>query len=191
MIGSALYLVLPSVFGTFSIVWRETEAGPRIFRIFLSNERASSEDLLHEAVPGARHQSHPATAELGERMQRFLRGEPVVFELGATTITECPEFQRRVLIAEYGIRRGWVSTYALIAAHLGVENGARAVGTALARNPFPIIIPCHRAIRSDGHLGGYQGGLAMKRALLGLEGVQVSADGRVLTDRVWYADEKP
>ena len=189
--GTPFYAVYPSVFGTFSIVWRETEAGPKIFRIFLSNERASSEDLIHASIAGARHRSEPAMADLAEHMQRFLRGEPIVFELSATTITDCPEFQRRVLIAEYGIRRGWVSTYALIAAHLGVKNGARAVGTALARNPFPIIIPCHRAIRSDGRLGGYQGGLAMKRALLGLEGIHVSADGRVVSDRVWYADEKP
>ena len=186
--GTPFYMVHPSVFGTFSIVWRETEAGPRIFRIFLSNERASSEDLVHALIPGARFGSQPALAELAQDMQRFLRGEPVSFELGLTAIADCPEFQRRVLIAEYGIRRGWVSTYALIAAHLGVANGARAVGTALARNPFPILIPCHRAIRSDGTLGGYQGGLAMKRALLGLEGVQVSADGKVLTSRLWYGN---
>jgi alkylated DNA nucleotide flippase Atl1 len=47
-----------------------------------------------------------------------------------------------------------------------------AVGHALAANPFPIIIPCHRAIRSDGSLGGYQGGLAMKRSLLEREGIR-------------------
>jgi methylated-DNA-[protein]-cysteine S-methyltransferase len=56
----------------------------------------------------------------------------------------------------------------------------------LARNPFPIIIPCHRAIRSDGRLGGFQGGPAMKRALLELEGVEISAAGRVLAERFYY-----
>jgi methylated-DNA-[protein]-cysteine S-methyltransferase len=92
----------------------------------------------------------------------------------------CPGFQRRVLLAEHGIPRGSVSSYSRIASHLGVERGARAVGSALATNPFPILIPCHRAIRSDGTLGGYQGGLKMKRTLLEMEGVAFDGSGRVL-----------
>jgi methylated-DNA-[protein]-cysteine S-methyltransferase len=59
-----------------------------------------------------------------------------------------------------------VSTYQRIAGHLGSPQAARAVGTTLAHNPFPIIVPCHRAIRTDGTLGGFQGGMEMKRALL-------------------------
>ena len=89
-------------------------------------------------------------------------------------------------MAEYGIPRGWVSTYRRIAGYLGVPDGARAVGNALANNPFPIVIPCHRAIRSNGELGGYRGGLEMKRKLLEMEGIEVSASGRVITDRVYY-----
>jgi methylated-DNA-[protein]-cysteine S-methyltransferase len=79
-----------------------------------------------------------------------------------------------------------VSTYGRIARHLAIPGGARAVGRALARNPFPIIIPCHRAIRSDGRLGGFQGGPAMKRALLELEGVECSSTGRVSAERLYY-----
>ena len=60
------------------------------------------------------------------------------------------------------------------------------MGSALARNPFPIVIPCHRAVRSNGELGGYQGGVEMKRALLEMEGVPVLPGGRVLMDRVYY-----
>jgi methylated-DNA-[protein]-cysteine S-methyltransferase len=119
-------------------------------------------------------------------MERFLEGEAVAFDLGIVALEQCSEFQARVLQAEYGIPRGWVSTYGRIAAHLGIPRGARAVGGALARNPFPIIIPCHRAVRSDGRLGGFQGGLEMKRALLELEGVEISWTGRVLTERFAY-----
>jgi methylated-DNA-[protein]-cysteine S-methyltransferase len=57
---------------------------------------------------------------------------------------------------------------------------------ALARNPFPLLIPCHRAIRSNGKLGGFQGGPGMKRALLELEGIEFSPTGKVLTDRIHY-----
>jgi methylated-DNA-[protein]-cysteine S-methyltransferase len=69
---------------------------------------------------------------------------------------------------------------------LGTENGARAVGRALATNPFPIIIPCHRAIRSNGVLSGYQGGLAMKRALLAFEGIEISEADKALSKNVYY-----
>ncbi|MBN1135480.1 MAG: MGMT family protein [Anaerolineae bacterium] len=95
-------------------------------------------------------------------------------------------FQRRVLLAEYQIPRGWVSTYGRIATSLGSPGAARAVGNALAHNPFPILIPCHRAIQSGGRLGGFQGGVELKRALLELEGVEFSPTGQVVTDRVYY-----
>jgi len=57
---------------------------------------------------------------------------------------------------------------------------------ALARNPFPIIIPCHRAIRADGKLGGYQGGVAMKRKLLEMEGITFDDSGYVTARRYFY-----
>ena len=138
------------------------------------------------AFPDAGLLSCPAIAELGRRIQRFLEGDAVGFELSLLALERCSEFQRRVLLAEHEIPRGWVSTYGRIARSLGVPRGARAVGRALSRNPFPIIIPCHRAIRSDGQLGGFQGGLKMKQALLELEGVEVAQTGRVLTDRFYY-----
>lgn len=62
---------------------------------------------------------------------------------------------------------------------VAVAWAARAVGNAHAANPFPLIMLCHRAIRSDGGLGGCQGGVAMKRALLAMEGVAVDGTGRV------------
>ena len=70
--------------------------------------------------------------------------------------------------------------------HIGNARGARAVGTALAHNPFPIIVPCHRAIRTDGTLGGFQGGIAMKRALLEMEGVLFDGADRVMAGRLFY-----
>ena len=125
-------------------------------------------------------------SELGEGIRSFLNGEPVKFELDIVALEVCSTFQRRVLLAEYEIPRGWVSTYGRISKNLGIVNGARAVGRALSRNPFPIIIPCHRAIRSNGELGGFQGGLGMKRTLLEYEGVSISDEGKVLTTRIFY-----
>jgi methylated-DNA-[protein]-cysteine S-methyltransferase len=60
------------------------------------------------------------------------------------------------------------------------------VGNALAKNPFPIIIPCHRAIHSDGTLGGFQGGLEMKRTLLENEGIIINKKGKVEENHFHY-----
>jgi O-6-methylguanine DNA methyltransferase len=80
-------------------------------------------------------------------------------------------FQQRVLIATADIPRGQVRTYGQIAAAIGAPGAARAVGTALARNPVPLIIPCHRVVRAGGKLGNYgAGGQTMKRRLLDHEG---------------------
>ena len=78
-------------------------------------------------------------------------------------------FQRRVWQELLAIPAGETRTYAEIARSLGVPKGQRAVGRACATNPVSLLIPCHRALRSDGGLGGYRWGLGRKEALLTLE----------------------
>lgn len=82
-------------------------------------------------------------------------------------------FERRVLEQLRRIPRGEVRTYRAIAREIGHPGAVRAVGNACAKNPIPLIIPCHRVVRSDGSLGGYslRGGRALKRRLLEQEGV--------------------
>lgn len=179
-------LLLESGFGSLGIVWRQAAGGPRVHRVFLSRAGCSAHELIQEAFPGADLRSAQPVVRLADQVGRFLAGENVSFDLSILAFDGCSEFQTRVLMAECQIPRGWVSTYGQIARHLGVPGGARAVGGALARNPFPIVIPCHRAIRSDGRVGGFQGGADMKRALLALEGVEFSATGRVLGKRFTY-----
>ena len=179
-------MLVSSAFGTLGIVWQESEAGPRVRRILLPGTQVPAQDLVQAAFPGAGPHSCPAVDDLRERMQRFLGGAPVGCDLGLLALDQCAEFQRRVLLAEFQVPRGWVTTYGRLARHMGVPGGARAAGGALAHNPFPIVIPCHRAVRSDGHLGGFQGGLEMKRALLELEGLEISPTGAVLTDLFYY-----
>jgi methylated-DNA-[protein]-cysteine S-methyltransferase len=177
---------VPSAFGTLDMVWRETPAGPKIRRLLLPGERIPADEVTRTTYTDTESLPNPAIRLLAERIQRYLKGEAVQFEVRLADLEECSEFQRRVLLAEYGVPRGWVSTYGRIAMRLGSPGAARAVGTALSRNPFPIIIPCHRTIRSDGHLGGFRGGPNMKRALLELEGVEFSTTGKVPTGRFYY-----
>ena len=186
MLKSFYYTTVPSAFGTISIVWRETPEGPKVCRLLLPSERIPAEEVMRTTYVGIRPLSNPTIKVLREQVQSFLEGKAVDFRESLIDLGECSEFQRRVLLAEHKIPRGWVSTYGRIARSLGAPNAARAVGTALSRNPFPIIIPCHRAIRSNGDLGGFRGGLGMKRALLELEGVEFSTTGKVLSDRFYY-----
>jgi len=87
------------------------------------------------------------------------------------------------------IPMGKVTTYGAIAKAIGSPRAARAVGNALGANTNPIVVPCHRVVRSDGVLGGYSGGEgpATKAKLLGREGVQVSA-GKVNLNKYLFAD---
>lgn len=82
-------------------------------------------------------------------------------------------FQRKVLAATLAIPKGETRTYKQIAAQIGSKNAYRAVGSVLKWNPLPVIIPCHRVIKSDGSIGSYMGGprgTKRKSALLKSEG---------------------
>ncbi len=94
------------------------------------------------------------------------RGRGVRFDLRATT-----PFGQAVLAAARRIPRGEIRPYGWIAREIGHPAAVRAVGTALGRNPVPLLIPCHRVVRSDGRIGDYAWGSAVKRAVLATEGV--------------------
>jgi len=177
---------VPSAFGTIRIVWWETRNGPKVHRILLPNDQTRGDDIARKRSTGSRQASCSAIDELTEQIRRYLNGEVIEFDLSIVNLKGCSEFQRRVLVAEFDIPRGWISTYGRIAKHLGTPKGARAVGRALACNPFPIIVPCHRAIMSDGDLGGFGGGIEMKKALLELEGIEISQKGKVITSNIYY-----
>ena len=180
------YATFSSSFDTFTIVWKETGTNLRVQRIFLSDPELNSEVKALKSFKQIKLESSLSIVLLGEKFQRFFKGEKVEFDLSLLDFTRCSKIQKQVLLAEYGIPRGWVSTYKRIANHIGITNGARVVGNALATNPFPIVIPCHRAIKTNGELGGYQGGTNMKRVLLELEGITFSDRGKVITNRIYY-----
>lgn len=81
------------------------------------------------------------------------------------------DFRRRVLRAIARIPYGQTRSYTQMATSAGNERAVRAAGTACGSNPLPLVVPCHRVLRSGGGLGGYGGGLPMKEGLLRLEGV--------------------
>jgi methylated-DNA-[protein]-cysteine S-methyltransferase len=173
------FTLIPSRFGEVSVVWREGESDPRVVEILLPKKR------LRLAEMATRPSSHATIDRLCVAIQEYLEGRDVELPISWLDLHNCSQFQRTVLMAEKTIPRGRVAAYSALAAHVGRPRAARAVGTALARNPFPIIIPCHRTVRSDGSLGGFGGGLDMKRALLDMEGVAFDGSGRVKPEFFW------
>jgi AraC family transcriptional regulator of adaptative response/methylated-DNA-[protein]-cysteine methyltransferase len=88
------------------------------------------------------------------------------------------DFEVRVWEALLAVPMGRAVSYADIARHLGKPDAARAVGSAVGRNPISFVVPCHRVLRADGGLGGYHWGLTRKRAIIGWETGRLSAAGR-------------
>jgi len=110
--------------------------------------------------------------DLPYRLQRYFVGEEVSFP-DSLDLSGATAFHRDVWNATRSIPYGETRTYAWVAQQIGSSQACRAVGGALARNPFPIIVPCHRVVASNGNLGGFSGGLAMKRRLLELEAARL------------------
>lgn len=160
----------PTPLGTAAILWTTAAARPVVRRILLPQ----AQDAVAQAVRRIDPQATAATCAeidaLARSIAAMLAGESVRFSLALLALDTCPPFQQAVLRATARIPRGQIRTYGQIAARLGKPGAARAVGQALAANPFPLAIPCHRVVRAGGQLGGFGGGSALKRALLELEG---------------------
>jgi len=88
-------------------------------------------------------------------------------------------FRELVLKILSAVPAGRVTTYAALARAVGRPGAARAVGNALHQNPLPIVVPCHRVVRSDGFIGGYRFGTRRKKALLVGEGIRIESSGQV------------
>jgi methylated-DNA-[protein]-cysteine S-methyltransferase len=175
-----------SPFGQVAVVWSPHRSKPRVLRILLSRSGLPADRLAAAHYPAARGSSCREMDSLADDIAAFLHGEDIRFKLNLVRMDLCSEFQQRVLRTEHAIPRGRVSTYGRLARHLGIPTGPRAVGNCLATNPFPIVIPCHRAIRSDRTLGGYQGGVEMKLALLEMEGLRFDRSERVVVSDFFY-----
>ncbi|MDH4210149.1 MAG: methylated-DNA--[protein]-cysteine S-methyltransferase [candidate division WOR-3 bacterium] len=176
------FSVLTTSFGKVVVVWRSVDN--KIVRIYLPGQYHMFRSSVFRRS-GVEHSPHSAAAKPCSDIASFLCGREIKFNLDPVDWSMTSGFQRRVLLLENKIPRGMVSTYGRIARKLGLPRAARAVGNALARNPFPLIIPCHRAVRFDGSLGGYAGGVRMKKMLLELEGVEFDRHGRVITKKFW------
>ncbi|HEX8753108.1 MAG TPA: methylated-DNA--[protein]-cysteine S-methyltransferase [Solirubrobacterales bacterium] len=161
------YATADSPFGPLLLA--QTPRG--LIRVGLPNQDA--EALLVELAERISPRVLESPAQLDEarrELDRYFEGKLDRFDLPLDwRLSE--GFRLRVLRAIARIPYGETSSYTEMAAKAGNERAVRAAGTACGRNPIPLVVPCHRVLRSSGGLGGYGGGLEMKEGLLRLEGV--------------------
>ena len=113
---------------------------------------------------------------VADAVRESLRGRPVSFD-GRLDLAGATDFTRRVLEVVRRIPFGTLRSYKWVAREAGSPRAARAVGQVLARNPLPLVVPCHRVVESDGALGGYScGGTDVKRRLIEIENGQLGLD---------------
>jgi O-6-methylguanine DNA methyltransferase len=148
-----------------------TDAG--LVRVdFRQSETSFARELRDLGLTVAR--STARTHDVVRQLRAYFAGRRRRFDVRVDLRGVTP-FQRRVLEATSKVPPGQVVSYGEIARRIGRPRGSRAVGQALGRNPVPIVIPCHRVVAAGGRLGGYTGGLAIKKKLLRLEGTMAAA----------------
>lgn len=106
---------------------------------------------------------------LFRKLDKYFRGDRVSFDIPLAP--QGTKFEISVWNVLRRIPYGQTLGYGEVALRAGLPGGARAVGNACGKNPMPIVIPCHRVLKGDGSLGGYTGGVSIKKALLELEGI--------------------
>ncbi|MFI5317509.1 MAG: methylated-DNA--[protein]-cysteine S-methyltransferase [Myxococcota bacterium] len=164
------YALFDTAIGRCGIAWSERG----VAAVQLPEARDSlTRARLSKRVPGAVEAAPPREIQRAlDRIVVLLRGEPSALEEIALDLEQVPPFHRRVYEAAREIPPGSTRSYGELAARLGEPGNARAVGQALGRNPFAIVVPCHRVLAANGKLGGFSanGGVTTKVRILNIEG---------------------
>lgn len=157
----------PSELGWMAVLWR----GPKVRQVVFGHRSSSAAERCLDVAGAESRQLTGDMANLVARLQQFAQGIPQDFKDLTLAWPECTRFQRTAWRKCRLIAYGNAVTYGELARRVGSPRSARAVGKVMARNPMPLIVPCHRVVAADGRMGGFSapGGLDMKRRLLQLE----------------------
>jgi methylated-DNA-[protein]-cysteine S-methyltransferase len=168
------YLIFETVGGFCGIAWNGV--GIRRFQLPARSTDATERNLLRR-LPGAQPGTPtPEVAEAVDAAKRYFAGERIDFSRFQLDLDEQDGFFKQIYAAARRVGWGHTTTYGLLAQEVGAgPAAARDVGQAMARNPVPLIIPCHRVLAAGGKVGGFSapGGSDAKVRMLELEGVRV------------------
>src|SRR6516162_6243909 len=179
------FALFDTAIGRCGVAWGERGvAGVQLPEM---GERETRARMLQRFPAAGEAAPPPEVQRAIDRIVALLRGEASDLSNIALDMDEVPAFHRRVYEAARNIPPGMTLSYGDIAARAGAPGAARAVGQALGRNPFPIVVPCHRVLAAGGKIGGFsaQGGIATKRRMLAIEGVRLNGATPPLFDEGW------
>ena len=168
--------VFETAFGYSAIAWNDV--GVTRFVLPAAAAAAAEKRLKRRTPNGEPGQPPPAVADAIARIRRYFTGEPEDLSAVPVDLGDQDPFFARIYDAVRRVGWGRTTTYGALAAALGApREAARDVGQAMARNPTPLIIPCHRVLAAGGKIGGFSapGGANMKARMLRMEGVEFAA----------------
>jgi O-6-methylguanine DNA methyltransferase len=167
---SSGFALFETAVGACGIAWGEN--GIVGVNLPEATEAVTRARLRRRFAPATEQGAPPDVQRAIDAIVALLRGEPVDLSSITLDMHGVPQFHQRVYAIARSIRPGSTKTYGEIASQLGDTSAARSVGHALGRNPFTIIVPCHRVLAAGGKLGGFSahGGVTTKERLLAIEG---------------------
>lgn len=153
-------------YGALAIVARED----RLVRICFEHSLSEASDVVFRLHPESKQESRTLMTNAFKQLEDYLRGQRRHFDLPLNS-DSLSAFARRVHGELLKVPYGSVITYGALAARVGSPMAARAVGTVMSSNPFPLVVPCHRVVNADGSIGRYSAcqGTRTKRWLIELE----------------------
>ena len=168
------FALFDTAIGRCGVAWGE--GGVAGIQLPEAGERETRARMLQRFPVAGEVPPPPEVQRVIDRIVALLRGEVSDLSTIALDMDQVPAFHRRVYEAARAIPPGTTLSYGDVAARAGAPGAARAVGQALGRNPFPIVVPCHRVLAAGGKIGGFsaQGGIATKRRMLAIEGAQLN-----------------
>ena len=152
----------------------------KIKKIYLPTGRKKMLQRIKKDCPEIERAPRELSGRLKRTIVALYQGKKQKFSRSMLDVSNLTPFTKKVLLQASRIPRGQVVSYSSLAAKAGYPRAARAVGRIMACNPFPIVIPCHRVINSDGSWGGFSGGWKMKREMLKREGVEICPEGKIV-----------
>jgi O-6-methylguanine DNA methyltransferase len=158
------YFTFPTTLGDITAF---ADEGKLVALTHMADPQGAKEYFLKDVRAVTSPEQHPLFKQLHPQLEAYLAGKAESFHLPIDP--QGTPFQQQLWQALREIPYGQQVSYSSLARHIGRPKAVRAVGSACAANPLPLITPCHRVIRHDGTLGGFRWGLPIKQQLLNLE----------------------
>jgi methylated-DNA-[protein]-cysteine S-methyltransferase len=167
------YFLFNTAFGICGVAW--SDAGLTRVQLPERDPAATEQRLTKYAAKRWEGALPPSVASSIADLRAYFDGGRVEFKSAVLDIANVTEFNQRIYAALREVGVGTTTTYGALAALVGSPRAAQAVGTAMARNPWPVVVPCHRVLAAAQGTGGFSayGGVVTKRHLLALEGVHL------------------